>query len=76
MKTIITLLLCTSLAIAQQIPNTITSKAKNKLEFQTTLKKWQEELKQFNTPELRKSQKYAALRQEMWKELRDIMKNC
>jgi hypothetical protein len=72
MKTIITLLLCISLATAQQISNTITSKAKNKLEFQTTLKKWQEKLKQFNTPELRKSQKYAALRQEMWKELRDI----
>ena len=72
MKTIIALLICTSLAIAQKIPNTITSKTKNKLEFQTTLKKWQEKLKQFNTPELRKSQKYAALRQEMWKELRDI----
>jgi hypothetical protein len=55
-KTIITLLLCISLATAQQIPNTITSKAKNKLEFQTTLKKWQEKLKQFNSPGLRKSQ--------------------
>jgi hypothetical protein len=72
MRTIITVLLCISIANAQQIPNTITSKAKNRIEFQTTLKKWQEKLKQFNTPELRKSQKYTELRQEMWTELRDI----
>jgi hypothetical protein len=72
MKAIITLLLCLSLASAQQISKTITSNAKNRLEFQTTLQKWQEKLKQFNTPELLKSQEYAELRQEMWKELRDI----
>jgi hypothetical protein len=72
MKTIIVLFLCINLATAEQISNTVTSKAKNKLEFQTTIKKWQEKLKQFNTSELRKSQKYAELRQEMWKELRDI----
>jgi Secretion system C-terminal sorting domain len=73
MKTIITLLLCISLATAQQITSTIMSKAKNKIEFQTTLKKWQEILKQFNTPELKQSQKCAELRQEMGKELRTIM---
>jgi hypothetical protein len=73
MKTIITVLLCISFATAQQIPNTITSNEKNKLEFQTTLKKWQDKLNQFNTPELRKSQKYAELRQEMWKELQGMM---
>ncbi|MGA3286546.1 MAG: T9SS type A sorting domain-containing protein [Bacteroidota bacterium] len=72
-KAIITLLLCISLATAQQISNTRTLKAKNKIEFQIALKKWQEKLKQFNTPNLIKSQQYAELRQEMWKELRDIM---
>ena len=56
MKTIITLLFCVSLATAQQIPNMITSKAKNKLELQKGIAKWREKLKQFNTTELRKSQ--------------------
>ena len=73
MKTIIALLLCISVASAQQISKTITPNGKNRLEFQTTLQKWQEKLKPFNTPELSKSQEYAKLRQEMWKELLDIM---
>ena len=61
MKTIITLLLCISIATAQQIPTVIKSKYNNKLEFQTIIAQWREKLKQFNTPELRKSQKYAEL---------------
>jgi len=71
MKTIIALLLCISIAGAQSL-NTIKSKATNKLVFQASMMKWREKLKQFNTPELRKSQTYAELRHEMQKELRDI----
>ena len=55
MRTIITVLLCISFAYAQQIPTMISSKAKNDLESQAMQKKWQEKLKQFNTPEFKKS---------------------
>jgi hypothetical protein len=70
-KTIITILLCLSIATAQS-PSAIKSKDNNKLEFQTMLKKWREKLKQFNSPEIRKSQEYVKLRQEMRKELQNI----
>jgi hypothetical protein len=75
MKIIIVLFLSLNLALAQQAtqsPNAIKSKGNNKLVFQTSMMKWREKLKQFNTPELRKSRKYAELSQEMRKELRDI----
>jgi len=53
MKTIIVIFTCTSLVIAQQIPNTITSKANNEQEFQKVISKWREKMKQYNIPELR-----------------------
>jgi len=71
-KTIVILLLCLSFVNAQQKSHTQNPKSKNSIEFQTTLKKWQEKLKQFNTPESKKTQEFIKLRREMQKELRDI----